>query len=221
MKEQITVKAQAREQIGSGAAGRLRRTGAFPAVVYGARTSAIHIQVDRHAFELMLHRQHGERMMLDLEVEGAPAVRVLLKDVQHHPITGQVVHADFQAVALDERFRVEVSIELTGEPVGVTRDGGVLEHLLRQVEIECLPGDLMDEIDVDVSALEIGDHLSVGDIRLDSERYEIVTAPDIAIATVAAPRVEEEEAEGAAEGEEPELVSAEDKDTGEEKAEDA
>ncbi len=219
MKENITVQAQVREGTGSSAAGRLRRQGSFPAVMYGKGKSEILLQVNRRDFERMLSHHQSEHMMLDLAIEGQDTHRVLLENVQHHPISTRVIHADFQEVALDERLRVEIPIELTGEPIGVSRDGGVLEHLLRVVEVECLPGDIVESVSVDVSGMEIGHHLSISDVHLDPDRFTVVTESSIAIATVAAPRVEEEagEEEGAeaAEGAEPELVSAKDEEAAE------
>ncbi len=219
MKEQMVIEAAKREGTGSAVAGRLRRGGEFPAVVYRRGEPAEPIRLKRHAFELMLQRHHSEHMMLDLAIDGEPPRRVLLKDIQHHPLTGAVMHVDFHEVAMDERLRVAIPIELVGEPEGVRNQGGILDHLLREVEVECLPNDLMEQIDVDVSALTIGDSLAVSSIQLDADRYEIVTDGDVLIAAVSAPRTEEEEetAEEGAEGaEEPELVKGETEEKAEE-----
>lgn len=210
MKERIVVNATRRDATGTSSSGQLRRAGELPAVVYGKGESGICIRLNHHDFEQMLGHHQSEHMMLDLKIEKDPAQRVLLKEVQHHPVTGHAIHADFQVVALDERLRVEIPVELTGEPVGVTRDGGILEHLLREIEVECLPKDLIESVSVDVSHLEIGHHLSISAIQLDPDLYKILTDPEIAIASVSAPRLEEEEPEkeeGAEAGEEePELV---------------
>jgi large subunit ribosomal protein L25 len=96
--------------------------------------------------------------------------KVLLQEVQHHPVTGRILHADFQEISMTEKLRVEIPVRLSGEPAGVTQQGGVLEHILRAIEVECLPGDIVEQFDVDVSALQIGDRLSVSDIKVDAAR---------------------------------------------------
>jgi large subunit ribosomal protein L25 len=149
-------------------------------------------------------------VLLDLAVQGQDVIKVLLQEVQHNSLTGSIIHADFHEISMTEKLRVEVQIHLTGTPVGVTQGGGVLEHLLREVEVECLPSDLMEFIEVDVSNLNIGDNLTVADIKLDAARYHILSQADLAVAGVAAPAAEEEkpaeEAVAGAEAAEPEVI---------------
>ncbi len=201
MAEEMIVNAVKRETKGSGAARRLRNIGQVPAIIYGD-TEPVNIQVDAHVFGLML-RDHGQNFVADLRIEGEENPRkVLLKDVQFDPRRGEILHADFIAISMTKLLQVNLPIELVGEPVGAVA-GGTLEQLISEIEVECLPGDMVENITVDVSALKIGDHLSVSDLPMP-EGLTAVTEADVAVAAVAAPRVEEEpEAEGAevAEGE--------------------
>lgn len=214
MKEQIIVQAEPRGKSGSSAVRRLRREGWIPAVVYGEGKAAVTVQVREHDFQKKLGRHSGENLILDLAIRDAGTLKVLLKDVQHNPLTSRMSHVDFYEVNMTRKVRVDIPITLRGDPVGVTQNGGILDHLLRVVEVECLPGDLIEEIVVDVAALDVGKHLNVRDIQLDAAKFTILTAPEIAIAAVSLPRAEEEVAtteaaavEGAAAGE-PEVLTA-------------
>ena len=197
------IKAETREEKGSGAVGRLRAAGRLPAVMYGAGKVAKSLSLEEHAFEQLMRSHSSEHVMVEMEIDGVKRT-VLLKEVQHHPVTGRMLHADFQEVNMDSKLVVEIAIELVGEPEGVVQQGGVIEHLLRSVEVECLPGDIMESIQIDITALKIGDRAMVRDIKLDSKRYTMVTEGDLAIANVMPPRVQAATAEvaegGAAEG---------------------
>ena len=197
--------AQKRETKGSAAARRLRREGILPAVVYSEGKEATSIQLDAHTFEQMLNHHATEHMMVELTIDGA-AVPAVVKDVEHHPVTGTVMHADFQAVSMDKEIHVAVPVELVGEAEGV-KAGGVLEHLLHEVEVQCLPGDLMEAIELDVSDMKIGDLLTLADIGIDADKYTFLADADTAVATVAGPRTEADDAEGA-EQTEPEVIGA-------------
>ena len=199
MAERVAVKASARTGQGSSQARRVRRGGDIPAVVYGHGQPAQSIQVPAHAFELMLHRHTSESLLVNLEVDGAARL-ALLKQVQHHPVTGRIVHVDFQEIGQNEPVEVEIPLHLTGIPTGVSTGGGMLEHLVRSVAVSCLPDDMIEQLDVDVSGLGVGDHLAVSDLPLDPAKYEVLTAPDIHVVAVLAPRKEEEEEAPAEEG---------------------
>lgn len=205
MAEEIRVAAESREDTGSGEARRLRRAGWLPGVISTEKGENRLIKMNLHDFGVMLHHHTSENLMVDVDVDGKAAGKVLLKEVQHHPVTGDVLHVDFVEVSMTRKMRVEMPIALIGEPTGVTQDGGILEQMLRAVEVECLPGDLIERFEVDVSHLGIGDALLVGDLKVDAA-FNVLMADDVAVAAVVAPRVEaepvaEEEAEGA-EGEE-------------------
>lgn len=194
MSNDVAVKAQKRSEIGSSAVARLRRTGWIPAVVYSATKDTLPIQVDEHDFELMLSRHGSESMMIELDIADGAKEQVLLREVQHHPVDGHVLHVDFHAVDMHKKLTVSIPIELTGTPKGVS-EGGVLDQSLWDVEVECLPGDIVEKLVADVGGLEIGDNLTVADIEIDTAKYEILTDPEIAVASVVPPRKLEEERE--------------------------
>jgi large subunit ribosomal protein L25 len=197
-----------RDEKGSANVRRMRRAGLIPGVIYGSGGEAHEVSLPQHEFEQMLHHHAGEQMMVSIELDGKDE-SVLLKDVQHSPLSDMILHVDFQKVSLTEKLSVEITIELTGEPDGVKNEGGVLDHTLYSVEVECLPGDILEKIEVDVSALKMGDVLTIKDIELDKTKYEILLDEDIAVASVLAPRVAEEEVEEGEEGSsgEPEVIT--------------
>ena len=203
MAEELIVKAEKREAQGTGGARRLRHAGQVPAVVYGDG-DPLNIQLNGHDF-MMLLRDYGQNFIADLAVEGEKKPRkVLLKDVQHDPRHGQIQHADFIAISMTQLLQVNLPIVLIGDPAGVT-EGGTLEQLVSDITVECLPGDMVESITVDVSAMNIGDHLTVSDLAMP-EGLKAVTEAEVAVASVAAPRVEEApaaegEGEEGAEGE--------------------
>ena len=204
--------AKLREAKGSAASGRLRRTGWFPAVVYGEGRPGLDIQLNEHDFVMMLRSHRSENMILDLAVEGLEKTyKVMLKAMQHHPITGRVIHVDFYEVSMTRAIQIEVPVKLVGVPNGVTNQGGMLEHVMRTMALECLPGDVIEELELDVTALNIGDTLRVRDVPVDTAKFKLLDDLDQVIVAVAAPRLEAEPAaaeagaEGAAAG--PEVLT--------------
>jgi large subunit ribosomal protein L25 len=191
--------AEKRDVSGTSASRRLRHAGIVPAVISDEEGAAHTIQLSAHELTMLLQHHRSESLILDIKIDGDQNKKVLLKEVQHHPVNGKILHADFVEVSMTKKMRVNVEIELVGDPVGVIKDGGVLDHLLRDISVECLPGDLLESIKVDVTNLELGHTLSVKDIKVDS-KITILTDGDIAIAAVAAPKVEEEKAEEVEEG---------------------
>ena len=203
-----TLNAETRTDSGSAAARRLRSAGWLPAVLNGQKGKSKMIKLNSHDFELILHAHTSENLVLDVAVDGKKPHKVLLKEVQHDAITGDVLHADLVEISMTKKMRVGIPVRLVGEAEGVVQDGGILEHSLREIDVECLPGDIVEEIDLDVTSLKIGDSLRVSDLKVDSQ-LTVVTAEDLAIVSVSAPRVEAEEApaeEEGAEGAEPEVV---------------
>lgn len=197
-----------RDQKGSANARRMRRAGLIPGVIYSDGGSAREVSLPQHEFKMMLHHHAGEQMMVSIELDGKDE-SVLLKDVQHAPMSDTILHVDFQEVSLTKKLKVQIALELIGEAEGVKTQGGVLDHTLYSVEVECLPGDILEKIEVDVSALNLGDVLTVNEIKLDASKYEILMDGDLAVASVLAPRVavdseDEEGEEGAAE---PEVIT--------------
>lgn len=200
MKE-TKVAARPRSDKGKGAAGRMRRTGWLPAIVYGEGKASRMIQLNEHDFMMLLKGHRSEHLIVDLEVEGETPLKVLMKEMQHHPVSGRIVHVDFYEISMTKKIAVDIPIKTVGEPAGVTQQGGLMEHVARTIKVECLPTDILEEIPLDVSALKIGESLSVAQVVLDTAKYRILTDPGQPLVTVVAPKAEEEVAPAAAEGE--------------------
>ena len=209
MAETQLLKAEVRRKTGTGEARRLRSRGRVPAVLYGHGVEPRHIHLDGHELEVMLSHHVGEVMVVQLQIGDEKPVKALIKEVQHDPLTDRPIHVDLLAVKVGERVRVRVPIELAGEPAGVREQGGVLEQLQHEVEFECLPDDVLEFVRVDVSALKVDEHITLGDLPLPADRYRIVGDLSAVVATVVPPRVAEEIAaeEEAAAAEEPEVIS--------------
>lgn len=146
------------------AARRVRVSGKIPAVVYGAGKDSVAVSVDPKVITKILHSDSGHNTIFDLDVTGAGVVKAMIVDWQHEPIKGALLHIDLKRIAMDKMMRVSVPIQLVGVPVGVKAQGGILEHTLREVEIECLPNDIPSHLDVDVSGLEINSAIHVSDL---------------------------------------------------------
>ena len=145
-------------------ARRVRVEGKIPAVVYGAGLDAVAVTVDPRVVTKILHSEAGHNTIFDLNVEGAPLAKAMIVDWQHEPIKGKLLHIDFKRIAMDKAMRVSVPVQLTGVPAGVKNSGGILDQILREVEIECLPGDIPDHIDVDVNGLELYGAIHISDL---------------------------------------------------------
>jgi large subunit ribosomal protein L25 len=192
---EIVVSAQKRAETGKNVNRRLRVQDRIPGVVYGKKAAPVSISVSPKDIGAILRSASGENTLFDLELEGNRR-KVILKEYQVEPIKGRLLHADFYEVALDQILQVSVHVEVQGVPVGVKTQGGVLDIVTRELEIECLPTDIPDKITVDVSALEIGKHLRVSDLTLPA-KLKVLTEPDVVIVHVVAPRAEEEVAPAA------------------------
>jgi len=190
--ERMVVEAEVRSEVGKGAMRRLRAAGVLPAVVYGAGEDPVKLSLDLREFSHMMHSIEGEHGVVDLKMGSDDAVQtVLIKSVQRHPLYDHVRHVDFLRVRMDEKIETTVHVTLVGICKGVKDQGGVLDQLLRELEIECLPGDLPDKVEADVSGLLMGDALHVSDLELP-ESVTCHTPLDRAVAHVMAPRVVEE-----------------------------
>ncbi len=191
--------ADKREGTGKGVARKLRAAGRVPAVLYGAGVDSTALSVDAKDLYRVLHTGAGANVLVDLVVDGAEHL-IIPRDVQRDHIAGRFVHVGFLVVRRDEKIHLDVPIRVVGESVGV-KVGGVLEHHLWEVQVECLPGDVPEAIEVDVSALEIGMSLRVSDL-VAPQGATILTNPDESVVAVQQPQlVVEPEAEEAAEGE--------------------
>jgi large subunit ribosomal protein L25 len=192
--------AELRESSGKGANRRLRAAGRIPGVVYGKKRETQSIQLDPKVLETLLHGSGaGLNTLIDLSVAGRSDV-VLVKELQRHPVYGSYWHVDFYKVDLTQKITVSVPLHFVGKARGV-EVGGILDHPLREVEVECLPRAIPESIEVDVSALDIGDAIHVSDLRLPGD-VEVKTDPSLPVASVVVPAAEVEAApaEAAVEG---------------------
>jgi len=194
---EIVVAAQGRTESGKNANRRLRAQGLIPGIVYGAGREATSVAVSPTDIGAILRSASGENTLFDLELSGSKR-KVILKEFQVEPVGGLLLHADFFEVALDKPIEVKVPIELQGTPVGVKVDGGLLDFVTREIEVECLPGDIPDKIVVDVSAVELGKHFRAGELTLP-DKVQMLTEAGVVLAHVMTRRVEEEVAEVAPE----------------------
>ncbi len=202
--------AQRRPAGGHRHAQRLRQGGFVPGVVYGKTSEAISVMLPRKELLKMLHARHGEHGLVNLRIDadgGKGSAKswekpVLIKQLQRDPVAGDVVHIDFHAITLTEHIRIKIPIVLQGEPVGVKQDGGLLEHFLREVEIDCLPTEIPKQVEFDISQLKIGDAVHVRELTPPAGS-KIVSDPEGVIASVLAPKAEklEEAAEAVTEPE--------------------
>jgi large subunit ribosomal protein L25 len=189
---------EVREGTGKGAVRKLRAGGRVPAILYGQGKQSLAVTVDPRSLEKVL-KAGGANTLLDITVTGRGDLGTpvaLVKELQRDPIRGKILHADFYQVDLTKTVEVEVPIHLVGKPKGIDF-GGLLEHTLREVRVECLPRAIPEKIDLDVSALEIGDVLHVRDLPLPTG-VTLVSDPDLGVAHVAVPQAEEAPAEAAA-----------------------
>src|SRR5277367_5623318 len=173
------------------AARRVRVAGKIPAVVYGAGQETVAVAVDPKVITRILHSDSGHNTIFDLNVEGSAVVKAMIVDWQDEPLKGHLLHIDLKRIAMDKAMRVSVPIVLVGIPVGVKTQGGILEHVLREVEIECLPGDIPSHLDVDVTALEINGAIHVSDLP-HSGSIKFLGTEDATVAHVTAVKAEVE-----------------------------
>ncbi|CCU80288.1 LSU ribosomal protein L25p [Halanaerobium saccharolyticum subsp. saccharolyticum DSM 6643] len=212
--ERHSIEAELRTETGKGAARRIRRSGLIPGVVYGRGNEPRSIKVDPLDIEKLL--QSNAIFDLTFVGEDGEESTVIIKDYQKDVIKQNLLHVDFQFISMDEKITVSVPMRLEGEAVGV-HDGGVLQQLLREIDIDVLPSEIPEEITIDISELEVGESLSVADLELP-ETIDLVTDSDEVIVTVVTPTelVEEDEEEEEEEFLEPEVIGEEDEEEGEE-----
>jgi large subunit ribosomal protein L25 len=179
----------------------LRAGGRIPAVVYGRQAAPQNLEVNAKEMQDLIHHSVSENLLVDLTVkdDARPKRLALVQEVQHHPLSGKVLHVDFHEVAENEKVTIMVPVETVGEAEGVKTEGGVLEHVLFKIKVRALPKDLPEVITVDVTHLKIGQAIHLGDIKAP-ENAEILGDKHISVIAVAAPRTEEEEAAELAEG---------------------
>ena len=192
---EFVVPAEGRTDTGKNANRKLRSRGLIPCVLYATGKPAQAVQVAPGEIGLVLKSAAGVNTIFDLDISGKRR-KVILKEFQREPLRGKLLHADFYEVALDKKLEVKVHIELEGTPVGVKLQGGIVDFVTRELEIECLPGDIPERIVVDISHLELGKHLRVSDHKV-GEKVHVLMAPDVVVVHVVHPRAEEAAAEAA------------------------
>lgn len=200
----ISLDAKNRDERGKNASRRLRAAGLVPVTVYGGGQDSTSATVTKREFASII-RNHGRNTIFTLDVEGT-ATPVKIADVQIDPIKGFLVHADLMRISMTEKSKFEVSVKIIGESEGVKLGVGIMDIPTHSIEVRCLPGDLPSVVEVDVTPLGLGDHLSVRDLNL-GDKVEILTDPDSVIVNIVAPRAEEEPVAVVAEAPvEPEVV---------------
>ncbi|MFZ6017794.1 MAG: 50S ribosomal protein L25/general stress protein Ctc [Nitrospirota bacterium] len=205
--ERITINAEKRENVGKGAARALRRENMIPAILYKGG-GALPIKLSKKELVHLINTTAGEQVIVNLQFADGESRLALMKDYQLDPIKGELLHTDFFEVSLTEKVRVTVHITTVGEPIGVKREGGILQYVLREIEIECLPDRIPRRIEIDISKLETGQSLHVSDLKLE-EGIKVLTSPDEVIVNVIAPVAEEAapaEVSTAPEAVEPEVI---------------
>jgi large subunit ribosomal protein L25 len=189
---QPVIAAQVRERTGKGAARKIRKSGQIPGVFYGPSSGPVLLTVDYPAMERILKQASSENIILDLQLQGSGSTetkKAILKELQVDPVKDTYMHVDFYEISMDRKITVDVAVHLINTPVGVT-EGGILEQIRRELTIYCLPDQIMDSIEVDVSQLNIGDAVHVEDIQFP-EGVECEEDDHLTLAVVSAPRVEE------------------------------
>ena len=207
---EITVEVIKREETGKNVNRRLRASGYVPAVVYGGGRESVAIQVEKKVIHELLRQEGGEHAVFLLKMAGTDKSRhTMVRDIEIDPVSRQIIHLDFQRVLLTEKVRVPVAIELEGVPNGVKNEGGVLDFITRELEIESLPGDIPPKLVLDVSELNVGDHVEAGELSLPAE-VTLLEEPGRVIVSVAHSRVADVVDEAEAGAEEELLLEAED-----------
>jgi large subunit ribosomal protein L25 len=195
--DQVTLAAEPRDLAGSRPARRMRRTGRIPAVVYGRGIDPIHVSVDKLALYSALRSEAGFNTLFNVSVDGGETVLAVAREVQRHPVRNDITHLDFIKVSLDTEIEAEVNLDFVGTPVPVAQDGAILDTIETSVTVLALPTAIPNSIELDVSALEVGQTLHISDLPvIDGVTY--TSDPEHTLVTVLAPRVEElpEPAEG-------------------------
>jgi len=189
----VALKAYPRTKVQRAEVTKLRNQGRVPATIYGRKAAPQNLELNARELSDLLHHSASENLLVDLSVDSDSRAQrlALVQDIQHHPLDGKVLHVDFHEISPDEKVTVHVPVETTGEAAGVKTGGGVLEHNLHKLKVRSLPKDLPEVILLDVTALEIGKAIHLGEIQAP-EGVEILGDKHISVVAVAAPRAEEE-----------------------------
>jgi len=215
--QRIALNAESRDATGKGVARKLRAVGQIPAILYGEAKPPQPLAMDRRALALTLQGAEGYHLLVDLSVGGSHSEETLavLQDLSVDPVSQTILHADFRRVDAKKPIRTNIPIHVTGIAVGVKIGGGIHQQVLRELEVEALPSDVPEHVEIDITHLGIGDSIHVSDLVGDERPYTILTESDRVISSILAPKLVEEEVKPEEEAVEGEEVTAE----GEEKAE--
>jgi large subunit ribosomal protein L25 len=186
----LDLTAQSRASEGTASVKRLRKAGSIPAVVYGRKTPAANVQVDSKTFTKILQNSASDNILVSLKLDGGSEQLALVQEVQHDHLKGGILHVDFHAIAMDEEIHAEVPVDMVGEAAGV-KFGGLVEAIHHTLEVRCLPKDLPERISVDVSHLNVGNAIHVGDIKLP-EGVRAKLHNDVVVIMCVEPKVEAE-----------------------------
>ena len=192
MSKKQNLKAAIRNHTGSGRLNQMRREGWLPSIMYGMGAENKNLKVDARTFNDLLLKSSSDNILVNLDIEGVGTSLAFLQAIQHHPMSGLPIHADFRAIDENTEITAHVPLHLEGESVGVKGSGGSLEHTVHSLEIRCLPNDLPETLVADVTKLEVGDSLHIGDLVLP-KGVRATHAADVVVAHVAKARVVEEE----------------------------
>ena len=188
MPEVVVAKAR-QGKFNKNAARRVRVAGKIPAVLYGAGADPVAIEVEPKQITRILYSETGHNTIFDVEIEGGAKAKAMIADWQIEPIKDSLIHVDFKRIALDKLLKLSVRVKLVGVPVGVKVGGGILDQVMREVEIECLPADIPGHIDVDVTALAVGGAIRVSDLP-HGDKIKFLDAEDATVAHVVSIREE-------------------------------
>jgi large subunit ribosomal protein L25 len=210
MAQQAKLTAQRRTQVGRNAIKKIKAAGMVPGVIYGSAQEPVNLQINGRELLNVLSHASGENILVELEIldgDEKQNALAMIQEIQHHPLQREILHVDFHAVSANETVSAEVPIETVGEAVGVKVHGGLLEHILRYLEVECLPADLPQVIQVDVTNLDVGQSLHVRELKLPPG-VEAITDAEQTVVAVVESRVEEEVVEPLVTPTAPEVITA-------------
>ncbi|HBY64416.1 MAG TPA: 50S ribosomal protein L25 [Solibacterales bacterium] len=208
MRKDITVVAEPRSSRGKNEAIRMRAAGSIPAIVYGAGQDPVPVKVNPKEINKILHSATGHNTIFNVQIETSTTPAMVV-DWQHHPVKGSLLHVDLKRIDLSRRLNVKVPVHLHGEPFGVKTEGGLLEIVNREIEIECLPDDIPEAFNMDVTAMQIGSAIRAGEVPLTASMKLVSPADLVVVHVVALRAAAAEEAaatEGAAAAAEPEVI---------------
>jgi large subunit ribosomal protein L25 len=211
MREIVSLEATLRDTKGSGKVNKLRGQNIIPAVLYGEGKTSIPLQINKKDIQAIIHGDAWENILIELKIKGeSNSNTVIIKEIQIDPLKRNLIHLDLCKISLKDKIKVHVPVEVLGEAPGVKSQGGVLEYLIREIEIECLPTQIPETLKVDISALEIGGHITVAEVTVPAD-VKIITEKERVIVKVIQPTILEEkpaeEAVPLAETAEPEVIS--------------